>query len=89
MPKLNTKKVLLIGGGAVGAFLAFNWWSKRNAAQAAEAEKVAAAAKASGSDSKGVVDALLATPAVQEKLKEGEAAASSFIKSLLSKVGIG
>ena len=92
MPKLNTKKVLMIGGGAVAAFLAFNWWSKRSAAQAAQlkaAESAAAAAKASGASTQSIVSQLVSTPAVQEQLAKGEAVATSFVKSLLGKLGIG
>lgn len=92
MPKMNKKRLFMIGGGAVAAFLAFNWWSKRNAAQAAElkkAEDVAKAAKASGADSKNVIRQVLATPAVQQKVAELGTGATGFISSLLSKIGIG
>lgn len=92
MPKLNTKKVLMIGGGAAGLFLVWNWWSKRSAAQAAavkQAEQAAAAAKASGASTQSIVSQLVSTPAVQEQLAKGEAAATGFIKGLLGKLGIG
>lgn len=92
MPRLNKKKLLYIGGGVAVALVGFNWLARRNAAQAAEikkAEDVAKAAKASGSDTQSIVQQVLATPAVQEKVAELGTKATGFVSSLLSKIGIG
>jgi hypothetical protein len=91
MAKLNMKKVLTIGGGAAAAFLAFNWWTKRSAAQAAELKRIedaAKAAKAAGASDKDIVGQVMATPAVQEALTQGATAAKGLITSLLSKIGL-